>query len=322
SMKKKILVTGCAGFVGSFLTKKLCLKYEVMGIDNLNNYYDVKLKKERLTSLKKLKNFKFKKVCLTNFRLLNNLIKSYKPNIVIHLAAQAGVRFSLLKPDEYFSSNIKGFYNLLKCIKLCGVKKVLYASSSSVYGDSKKFPLKENMKTDNPQSLYASSKKINEILASTWSHLYNIQMIGLRFFSIYGPKGRPDMAYYLFSKKIFNKEKIKLFNYGKNYRDYTYIEDVVDSIYELMNVKLKNKHEVFNIGNNTPISTIKLLKLLESNYKKKSIKKKIQQNKMEVLKTYASTVKLQKFLNKKTQFTKFEKGLKIFTDWYLKFQKN
>ena len=321
-MKKKILVTGCAGFIGSYVAKKLSSTHKVLGIDNLNNYYDVKLKKERLKSLKKFKNFSFKKVCLTNANVLEKIIKSYKPNVIVHLAAQAGVRYSLVAPDEYFNSNIYGFYNILKCCKKFKIKRILYASSSSVYGDAKKFPLKENMKTDNPRSLYAASKKINEIMASSWSHLYNVEMIGLRFFSVYGPNGRPDMAYFSFSEKIVKDKKIDLFNFGKNSRDYTYIDDVVNSISLLINIKLKKNHEIFNIGNKKPVSTIKLLKLLENYYKKKSINKKISQHKLEVLKTYSSTAKLERYLNKKIKFIKFEIGLKRFTDWYLKFINN
>lgn len=320
-MKKKILVTGCAGFIGSYVAKKLSSAHKILGIDNLNNYYDVKLKKERLKSLNKFKNFSFKKVCLTNANVLEKIIKSYKPNVIIHLAAQAGVRYSLVAPDEYFNSNICGFYNILKCCKKFKIKRILYASSSSVYGDAKKFPLKENMKTDNPRSLYAASKKINEIMASSWSHLYNVEMIGLRFFSVYGPNGRPDMAYFSFSEKIIKDKKIELFNFGKNSRDYTYIDDVVNSISLLINIKLKKNHEIFNIGNKKPVSTIKLVKLLENFYKKKSINKKIPQHKLEVLKTYSSTTKLENYLNKKIKFIKFEIGLKKFSDWYLKFAK-
>jgi UDP-glucuronate 4-epimerase len=319
-MKKKILITGCAGFIGSTLAKKLSLNNFVLGIDNLNKYYDIKLKKKRLSDLNKFKNFQFKKICITNFERLNKYIKKEKPNLIIHLAAQAGVRYSLIAPDEYFNSNVKGFYNILKSSKDIKIERIIYASSSSVYGDSKKFPLKENMTTDNPRSLYAASKKINEILASTWSHLYNIEMIGLRFFSVYGPYGRPDMAYYSFSKNIINKEKIRLFNFGKNSRDYTYIDDVVNSITKLIKLKLKNKHEIINIGNKKPINTIKLLKFLELFYKKKADYIKVKQHKLEVLKTFASTTKLEKLLNKRVKFTNFEDGLKNFCKWFINFK--
>jgi UDP-glucuronate 4-epimerase len=319
-MKKKILITGCAGFIGSTLAKKLSLNNFVLGIDNLNKYYDIKLKKKRLSDLNKFKNFQFKKICITNFERLNKYIKKEKPNLIIHLAAQAGVRYSLIAPDEYFNSNVKGFYNILKSSKDIKIERIIYASSSSVYGDSKKFPLKENMTTDNPRSLYAASKKINEILASTWSHLYSIEMIGLRFFSVYGPYGRPDMAYYSFSKNIINKEKIRLFNFGKNSRDYTYIDDVVNSITKLIKLKLKNKHEIINIGNKKPINTIKLLKFLELFYKKKADYIKVKQHKLEVLKTFASTTKLEKLLNKRVKFTNFEDGLKNFCKWFINFK--
>jgi len=251
-----ILITGVAGFIGYHLAVKIMnkSKSEVFGIDNVNNYYDTKLKLDRLSLLKKNKNFNFKKIDINNFEKLNNFIKSKKIKIIINLAAQAGVRHSIKNPKDYFQSNILGFFNILEVSRLNNVKHLIFASTSSVYGDSKKFPLKENYPTDTPLTFYAASKKTNEVMAYSFSNIYGIQAIGLRFFTVYGPYGRPDMAMYKFANAIKNKNKLNLFNSGNHYRDFTFIDDVIDYISKLIIKKsIFKKNDlpfmIFNVGN-------------------------------------------------------------------------
>ena len=234
----RIFITGSSGFIGFHLSRNLLIKgHKVCGFDSMNNYYDVKLKKDRLKILKKFKNFIFKKGKLENHKQLNTLINRFKPKVIIHLAAQAGVRYSIDKPQIYLNSNIIGTFNIIEASKKIGVSHLIVGSSSSVYGANKKIPFKEIDKTDHQISFYASTKKSTESLAHSYSSLWNIPITMLRFFTVYGPWGRPDMAYFKFTKNIMGKKKIDIFNKGKMYRDYTYIDDIVDGICKLFNKK-------------------------------------------------------------------------------------
>lgn len=253
-----ILITGCAGFIGYHLTKRLLNNNIIIGIDNLNDYYDINLKKTRLNNTKH-ENFKFIKCDISNKKELDNIFNKYKINKVINLAAQAGVRYSIENPDTYINSNIIGFYNILENIKKHKIDHLIYASSSSVYGNNK-IPFKENDTTDNPISLYAATKKTNEILAQTYSNLYNIKCTGLRFFTVYGPFGRPDMAYFNFTKKIINKEKIKLYNNGESLRDFTYIDDILEGITKVLDNKVT---KIYNIGSSNPIKLLDFVNTLK-----------------------------------------------------------
>jgi len=235
-MKTKIYITGAAGFIGFHAAKKFLDKgFNVHGFDSINNYYDVKLKKSRLSILKKYKNFSFTKGLLENQKLLNLSVTKFKPSIIIHLAAQAGVRYSIDNPDVYLNSNIIGTFNVIKIANKIGVKHLIIGSSSSVYGANKKIPFQEIDKTDHQVSFYAATKKSTESLAHSYSSLWKLPITMLRFFTVYGPFGRPDMAYYKFTKKILEGKKIDLYNRGKMYRDYTYVDDIVDGIYKLIN---------------------------------------------------------------------------------------
>ena len=318
----KFLITGCAGFIGYHLCQKLIKqkKYKIVGIDNLNSYYDVNLKKNRLENLYKNKNFVFLKININNSKQISEVLKEYKFDIVINLAAQAGIRYSFKKPDTYIKSNIVGFYNILNQSRLHNIKHLLYASSSSVYGNSKNFPLNEKQITDNPISLYAATKKTNEILASTFSKLYQIPITGMRFFTVYGPYGRPDMAIFKFVHKINNNKNINLYNYGNNLRDYTYIDDVITIIKKIINrpINKKNINVIYNIGNNKPISTNDLVKVISNNLK---IKPKITLSKSmkgDTIKTHADITKLKNHFNYHPA-TNIELGIKKFIDWYKKY---
>src|SRR5699024_5977678 len=266
------LITGAAGFIGFYLSKKLLEEgCQVIGIDNLNAYYDVNLKKARLEQLKPHENFTFIKEDISNKEKIMNVFEKYKPDIVVNLAAQAGVRYSIENPDVYMQSNVIGFYNVLEACRFYPVEHLIYASSSSVYGANKKVPFEESDFVDHPVSLYAASKKSNELMAHTYSHLYNIPATGLRFFTVYGPKGRPDMAYFGFTDKYFAGDSIKIFNNGdfENdlYRDFTYIDDIVIGIERLLSKPPQGEesapHRVFNIGNNNPEKLMTFIGALE-----------------------------------------------------------
>ena len=232
----RLIVTGAAGFIGMHVAEKLLRKnYEVIGIDNLNDYYDVNLKRKRLNILKKYKKFIFFKTSIENQKKINLIFKKYKPKKVIHLAAQAGVRYSIKNPHAYINSNVLGFINILESSRKFGCKHLIYASSSSVYGGTKKYPFKENFYLDKPMSIYAASKKSNELMAHVYSHLYKLPTTGLRFFTVYGPWGRPDMSLFIFVNSILNKKKIKVFNFGKMKRDFTYIDDIVSGTLKIIN---------------------------------------------------------------------------------------
>lgn len=325
----KILITGVAGFIGSNLAEKLLENGDaVYGIDNLNDYYDVNLKKDRIKKLSSVKNFQFEKCDISDKEKVYNVFSNFKPEVVVHLAAQAGVRYSLINPDAYIESNIVGTFNILEASKEHNVDKLFYASSSSVYGNNKKVPFEESDIVDSPASLYAATKKSNELMASTYSHLYKMTCIGLRFFTVYGPMGRPDMAYFGFVDKFFNDESISIYNNGdfENdlYRDFTYIDDIVNGIILLINSNFENNHEVFNIGNNTPVKLMEFIITLERALSN-SLGKKVEFNKKfepikpgDVPATYANTDKLSS-LTGFSPSTELKIGLQRFTDWYVEY---
>ena len=266
------LISGSAGFIGfhlsEFLLKK---KHTVYGVDDLNSYYDVKLKKSRLDILKKYKNFLFFKRKIEDIKIVK-FFKKKKIDIIINLAAQAGVRHSLENPYVYINSNILGQVNMLELAKELKIKKYIYASSSSVYGGNKSLPFSVKDRVDNPISLYAASKKSTELIAEYYSHLYKISSIGLRFFTVYGPWGRPDMATFIFTKNILNGKPINIFNYGKMKRDFTYVDDIISGIYGAINFKMKKLHKVYNLGNSKPESLLEFIKIIEKNLNKKAKK--------------------------------------------------
>jgi len=331
NLSKTYLITGAAGFIGYYLSKKLLEQgCQVVGIDNVNDYYDVKLKHTRLENLEPYENFTFIKVDISDKDIVMRTFKKHKPNVVVNLAAQAGVRYSIENPDVYIQSNIIGFYNILEACRLNPVDHLVYASSSSVYGANKKVPFEEADFVDNPLSLYASTKKSNELMAHTYSHLYKIPATGLRFFTVYGPMGRPDMAYFGFVNKYFNGESIKIFNNGdfENdlYRDFTYIDDIVEGIERLLSNPPKGEvqHKVFNIGNNSPEKLMVFIETLEK-VLSEALDKQVQFEKIfepikpgDVPATYASTDELQKAVGFKPETT-IEEGLQKFAAWYVNY---
>ncbi|KRE57649.1 NAD-dependent epimerase/dehydratase family protein [Paenibacillus sp. Soil750] len=330
---KVYLITGAAGFIGYFLSRKLLEQgCTVIGLDNLNDYYDVKLKNTRLELLKQHENFNFIKVDISEKSTITNIFKEYKPNIVVNLAAQAGVRYSIENPDVYIQSNVIGFYNILEACREFPVEHLVYASSSSVYGANKKVPFEETDFVDHPVSLYASTKKTNELMAHTYSHLYKIPATGLRFFTVYGPMGRPDMAYFGFADKYFAGEPIKIFNNGdfENdlYRDFTFIDDIVTGIERLLGKPPAESapHKVFNIGNSSPEKLMTFIETLERALSK-ALDKEVLFNKVyepikpgDVPATYASTELLEKAIGFRPK-TSIEDGLQRFADWYVEYYK-
>lgn len=317
-----ILITGVSGFIGYHLTKKLLDNYKIIGIDNINDYYDTNLKRNRLKNLKH-KNFKFIKCDISNKKKINKIFDEYKFDKVINLAAQPGVRYSIDNPDIYINSNIIGFYNILEDVRKYKIKHLVFASSSSVYGNEK-LPFKENNQTDNPISLYAATKKADELLAQAYSNLYNINCTGLRFFTVYGPLGRPDMAYFKFTKKIINKEKIQLFNYGESLRDFTYIDDIVESIIKILNKPIT---KIYNIGSSNPIKLIDFISILKQTLINNGLIENYEIN-IELLpkqlgdvdNTYADTSELEKDFNYKPN-TNIKEGLDKFIKWYKEYYK-
>ncbi|WP_130860455.1 GDP-mannose 4,6-dehydratase [Gracilibacillus phocaeensis] len=325
------LITGAAGFIGYYLSKKLLDQGKtVIGLDNMNDYYDVKLKETRLELLEPYEQFTFIKADLADKEKIFDLFETYKPTVVVNLAAQAGVRYSIENPDVYIQSNINGFYNILEACRHYPVEHLIYASSSSVYGANKKVPFEETDFVDNPVSLYASTKKSNELMAHTYSHLYDIPATGLRFFTVYGPMGRPDMAYYGFTNKFVNNEPIQIYNNGDFdndlYRDFTYIDDIVEGIERLIShLPTGNvKHEVYNIGNNQPEKLMTFIETLEKCMSNSLGKEMTFEKQFEPIKpgdvpaTYASTDKLQAAIGFKPQ-TSIQEGLQRFTDWYVRY---
>jgi len=335
SKNTKILITGSSGFIGFYLSTLLVEKgYQVIGLDNMNHYYDIKLKEDRLTILNQYDNFTFHKVDLKDKQPVDNLFETYKPDYVINLAAQAGVRYSIENPYAYVDSNLIGFMNILEACRNYPIKHLLYASSSSVYGGNKVVPFSTNHNVDHPVSLYAATKKSNELMAHTYSHLYGIPTTGLRFFTAYGPWGRPDMAYFSFTKDIIEGNPIKVFNYGKMERDFTYINDIVKGIYKLIPLVPKaNKewdetkddlsssfapYKIYNIGNNQPIQLEKFISVLEEKLGKKAKKNYMEMQPGDVVRTYADISDLEKDIDFKPS-TSIEDGLGKFVDWYKKY---
>ena len=323
----KILVTGCAGFIGYHLTKKLLNKnIFVVGVDNLNNYYDVNLKKKRLDKLNiiKKKKFHFYKTDICNKKQIEIIFKKYKFQIVINLAAQAGVRYSIINPAAYTKSNLLGFFNILENCRKFKVQHFLYASTSSVYGSSKKKFFNERDYTEKPIQFYAATKKSNELMACSYSYLYKLHTIGLRFFTVYGPWGRPDMALFKFTKNILSKKRINIFNYGKHERDFTYIDDVVDSIFLLLKKfkinKNSNFYEIYNIGKGQSNRLDDYILEIENNLKLRAKKNYLSLQKGDVIRTSADTSKLKKVI-KKNKFVSIKIGVKKFIDWYLDYYK-
>lgn len=345
SLKNKtILVTGAAGFIGYFLSKRLLEEYKdttIIGLDNINDYYDVKLKEWRLNNLKKYNNFIFIKGNLADKKLIDKTFKEYKPNLVVNLAAQAGVRYSIDHPDAYIESNLIGFYNILEACRHNPVEHLVYASSSSVYGTNKKIPYSTDDKVDNPISLYAATKKSNELLAHSYSKLYEIPSTGLRFFTVYGPAGRPDMAYFSFTNKLINGETIKIFNYGNCKRDFTYIDDIVEGIIRVMQGApdksigddgLPNPpYNVYNIGNSNPENLLDFVTILQEeliragvlpkDYDFESHKELVPMQAGDVPVTYADTTPLERDYGFKPN-TPLRDGLRKFAEWYKEFYMN
>ncbi len=338
----KILITGAAGFIGFHLSKK-CLDegFSVVGLDSINNYYDINLKKSRLKQLNKfntknLNKFNFVKQKLENLNKLEEIFKKYNPQIVINLAAQAGVRFSIENPHAYINSNIVGFVNILECARKYNIEHFLYASSSSVYGGNINLPFSEKDSVDHPISLYAATKKSNELIAHSYSHLFNIPSTGLRFFTAYGPWGRPDMALYIFTKAILNGEPIKVFNNGNCFRDFTYIDDVIECIFRLIKEIPKTNlnfdksklnpnnswcpHRVFNIGNSKSIKVIEFIKIIEKVLGINAEKIFLPSQPGDVTATAADVSYLRSIINFSPE-TELEYGIEKFAEWYKSFYK-
>ena len=342
-MKKTILVTGAAGFIGANLVKELLSTTDdkIVGIDNLNTYYDVSLKEYRLKEIESLNgDFTFVKGSIADKALLDSLFETYNFNIVVNLAAQAGVRYSITNPDVYIESNMIGFYNILEECRHHPVEHLVYASSSSVYGSNKKVPYSTDDKVDNPVSLYAATKKSNELFAHAYSKLYNIPSTGLRFFTVYGPAGRPDMAYFSFTNKLIKGETIKIFNYGNCKRDFTYVDDIVKGIKLVMDKAPEKKngedglpippYALYNIGNNNPENLLDFVQILSeelvragvlpSDYDFESHKELVAMQPGDVPITYADSTALERDFGFKPSTT-LRDGLRAFAEWYKKFYK-
>ena len=353
--RKKILITGSAGFIGSNLVLELLktqFQLTIIGIDNMNNYYDVSIKEWRLAEIQKCaeqhldSTWKFIKGNIADKELIDSIFKDYKPDIVVNLAAQAGVRYSIINPDVYIESNLIGFYNILEACRHSydngakGVEHLVYASSSSVYGSNKKVPYSTEDKVDNPISLYAATKKSNELLAHAYSKLYNIPSTGLRFFTIYGPAGRPDMAYFSFTNKLLKGEIIQIFNYGNCKRDFTYVDDIVEGVKRVMQNAPKRKngedglpippYAIYNIGNNKPENLLDFVNILQqeliraevlpTDYNFEMHKKLVPMQPGDVPVTYADTSALERDFGFKPS-TDLRTGLRRFAEWYKKFYK-
>ena len=335
---KTLLVTGAAGFIGANLVKKL-LSYvptaNIIGIDSMNDYYDVKLKEYRLKELSRYTGFDFIKGNIADKNLMNSLFEKYRPSVVVNLAAQAGVRYSIENPDAYIESNIIGFFNVLESCRRFPVEHLVYASSSSVYGSNKKVPYSTEDKVDNPVSLYAATKKSNELMAYSYAKLYNIPSTGLRFFTVYGPAGRPDMAYFGFTDKLVRGDTIKIFNYGNCKRDFTYIDDIVEGVVRVMQGAPEKKngedglpippYAVYNIGNNHPENLIDFVRILSEelvragvlpeNYDFEAHKELVPMQPGDVPVTYADTDALERDYGFKPS-TSLRTGIRKFAEWY------
>lgn len=317
----KYLITGAAGFIGFHLCKRLIDEdIEIVGIDNINSYYDVSLKEARLDQLKGNKDFRFIKLDMSDKEELEKLFETEKFDKVINLAAQPGVRYSITNPEVSIKSNITAFFNLLECCRKFNVKTLIYASSSSVYGNNQKTPSSVTDNVDHPISLYAATKKANELMAYTYHHLYDITTTGLRFFTVYGPWGRPDMAYFKFAKNIMEGKPIDVYNNGDMERDFTYIDDVTESIYRLTKKDADGKYRLFNIGGEHPVKLLTFIEILEKNLGKKAeiILKEMQPG--DVKKTFADSTELAEFVNFKPEI-RIDKGLEKFVSWFKEYYK-
>lgn len=346
---KTVLVTGAAGFIGSFLSERLLSDFEdirVIGFDSVNDYYDIRLKESRLEKLQKHRNFIFIKANLADKDKVSEVFREYSPQIVVNLAAQAGVRYSITNPDAYIESNIIGFYNILEACRhsyddsATPVEHLVYASSSSVYGSNKKVPYSTDDKVDNPVSLYAATKKSDELMAHAYSKLYNIPSTGLRFFTVYGPAGRPDMAYFGFTNKLLRGETIRIFNYGNCKRDFTYIDDIVESVVRVMQGAPERKdgedglpvppYAVYNIGNQNPENLLDFVDILQqeliaagvlpNDYDFEAHKQLVPMQPGDVPVTYADTTPLERDYGYKPS-TDLRTGLRNFARWYKDFYK-
>ncbi len=339
---KVVLVTGAAGFIGANLVKRLLNEFDgvkVIGIDSITDYYDVRLKYERLEELSTYGNrFVFVKDNIANKEAIENIFSTYAPQVVVNLAAQAGVRYSITNPDAYIESNLIGFYNILEACRHHEVEHLVYASSSSVYGSNKKVPYSTDDKVDNPVSLYAATKKSNELMAHAYSKLYNIPSTGLRFFTVYGPCGRPDMAYFGFTNKLLKGEKIQIFNYGNCKRDFTYVDDIVEGVVRIMQHAPEKEngedglpippYKVYNIGNNSPENLLDFVQILQeellaagvlpADYDFESHKELVAMQPGDVPVTYADTSALEQDFGFKPH-TSLREGLRRFAEWYKAF---
>ena len=320
-----ILVTGIAGFIGSHLAKNLLKRGEkILGIDNLSNYYDVNLKKDRLNNLKAYKNLTFENIDIANYEDLEKVIKQYKISKVCHLAAQAGVRYSLEAPMEYIKSNIVGHLNILEICRNLNIKNLVYASSSSVYGGNTKVPFSIDDRVDTPVSLYAATKRADELMSYTYNHLYGINTIGLRFFTVYGPWGRPDMATWIFTKRIINGDPIEVYNNGVMERDFTYIDDIINGTISILDSckeeTNQNFSKVYNIGNNKPENLLDFISIIEDYIGIKAIKIMKPLQKGDVANTYADISAIKSDFNFTPQ-TKLIEGVPKFIDWYKDYHK-
>ena len=342
-MGKTVFITGASGFIGSNLAKRILTTEpdtKVIGLDNMNDYYDVRIKEARLAELQKFENYTFIKGNLADKALINSIFEQYHPDIVVNLGAQAGVRYSITNPDAYIESNMIGFYNILEACRHYPVEHLVYASSSSVYGSNKKVPYSTDDKVDNPVSLYAATKKSNELMAHAYSKLYNIPSTGLRFFTVYGPAGRPDMAYFGFTNKLVNGETIKIFNYGNCKRDFTYVDDIVEGVVRVMKKAPDKKngedglpippYAVYNIGNQNPenlLDFVQILseelvraKVLPEDYDFEAHKELVPMQPGDVPVTYADTSALERDFGYKPS-TSLREGLRNFAEWYAEFYK-
>lgn len=338
---KTIFVTGSSGFIGSNLCKRILNEesdVHVIGLDNMNDYYDVRIKEARLNELSGYPNYTFIKGNLADKELIDSIFDKYRPSIVVNLGAQAGVRYSITNPDAYIESNMLGFYNILEACRNYPVEHLVYASSSSVYGSNKKVPYSTDDKVDNPVSLYAATKKSNELMAHAYSKLYNIPSTGLRFFTVYGPAGRPDMAYFGFTNKLVNGDTIKIFNYGNCKRDFTYVDDIVEGVIRVMNKAPEKKngedglpippYAIYNIGNSNPENLLDFVQILSEELVRASVlpedydfeahKELVAMQPGDVPVTYADTSALERDFGFKPH-TPLREGLRKFAEWYKEF---
>lgn len=312
-----ILITGSAGFIGFHLCKRILENYEdinIIGIDNLNNYYNPLLKEKRNDILKEYKNYTFIKLDFSKYPKLIESLKDKDIDLIVHLGAQAGVRYSLENPWAYERSNLLGTINIFEFARRFNIEKIIYASSSSVYGGNKKIPFSEDDRTDNPVSLYASTKRSKELMAYTYHHLYGIGMTGLRFFTVYGEWGRPDMAYFKFAKNILLEKPIDVYNYGDMERDFTYVSDVIDGV--VSSIERDFKYEIFNLGNSRPVKLMYFIELLEKYLNKTAKKNFLPMQEGDVPKTYADLIKSREFLDYNPKVS-IEEGLKRFCSWFV-----